>query len=352
MIRKAIAEVLEGRSLSLVSSSELMEEIMDGGATSCQIASVVTALRIKGETVDEITGMASIMLERSIPVRGNHPLLDTCGMGGDKSGSINISTVAFLIAAGAGLRVAKHGNRAMSSSCGSADVLEALGVKIDQGQAEAEESIKKTGMCFMLATTFHPAMSRASAVRREIGVRTVFNILGPLTNPARPDFQVIGVPSLSLGEKTARVLYGMGSKHALVVHGNDNAMDEISLCGRSIVWEVSQEGGISSYELSPADFGFREEPPERVRGGTPEVNAAIIRGILRGERGAHRNIAVMNAGAALFVGGKAGDMVSGARVAEEVIDSGSAMEKLEELIDISNFRYRKSGQVEHFKENR
>jgi len=195
-------------------------------------------------------------------------------------------------------------------------------------------------MCFMLATIFHPAMSRASVVRREIGIRTVFNILGPLTNPARPDFQVIGVPSLILGEKTARVLHRMGSKHALVVHGKGNAMDEISLCGRSIIWDVSQESGISSYELSPADFGFREEPPERVKGGTPEENAAIIRSILRGKRGANRNISVMNAGAALFVGGKAGDPVSGARIAEEVIDSGRAMEKLEELIDISNYRYR------------
>lgn len=343
MIRKAIVEVSEGRSLSMESSSGVMEEIMDDRATSSQIAALVTALRIKGETVDEITGMASVMLERSIPVKADHPLLDTCGMGGDRSGSTNISTVAFLIAAGAGVRVAKHGNRAMSSSCGSADVLEALGVKIDQGQIEAEESLNKTGMCFMLATIFHPAMSCAAVARREIGIRTVFNILGPLTNPARPDFQVVGVPSLCLGEKTARVLHRMGSKHALVVHGVDDGLDEISLYGRSMVWEVFQKGVISSYEVSPADFGFREEPSERIKGGTPEENAAIILSILRGERGAKRNIAVMNAGAALFVDGKAGSLVSGARMAEEVIDSGRAMKKLEELIDIGNYLYRNGG---------
>lgn len=341
MIREAIAEVAEGRSLSLESSSEVMGEIMDGRATSSQIASLVTALRIKGETVDEITGMARIMLERSIPVRANHPLLDTCGMGGDKSGSINISTIAFFIAAGAGLRVAKHGNRAMSSNCGSADVLEALGVKIDQGEAEAGESIKKTGMCFMLATIFHPAMSSASAARREIGIRTVFNILGPLTNPARPDFQVVGVPALCLGGKMAQVLHRMGSKHAFVVHGMDDGLDEISLCGHSLVWEVVPQGVLSPYEVFPADFGFQEEPPERIKGGTPEENAAIIRGILRGERGANRNIAVMNASAALVAGGEAGDLVSGARIAEEIIDSGRAMEKLEELIDISAYLYRR-----------
>jgi anthranilate phosphoribosyltransferase len=278
--------------------------------------------------------LASVMRDRAIPFRVTPPVLDTCGMGGDKSGSTNISTAAALIAAGAGLKVAKHGNRAMSSSCGSADVLEALGVKIDLGAEAVAECLERIGLCFMLATIFHPAMSFEAATRREIGIRTVFNILGPLTNPARAEFQVVGVPIIGLGEKTAHVLHRLGSKHVLVVHGKDG-MDEISISSPSLVWEVTQDGVLPPYEVSPEDFDFEEVGTEGIKGGTPEDNAEIMHRILSGERGAKRNIAVMNAAAALVAGGRSTDLVAGARLAEEVIDSGKALKKLEALVNLS-----------------
>jgi len=274
------------------------------------------------------------MRDKAIPVKTTPPVIDTCGMGGDKSRSTNISTAAALIAAGAGLKVAKHGNRAMSSRCGSADVLEALGVKIDLGAEAAAECLERIGLCFMLATIFHPAMSFAAATRREISIRTVFNILGPLTNPARAEFQVIGVPTIRLGGKTAHVLHQLGSKHALVVHGRDG-MDEISINSQSLIWEVTPDGVLPPYEVSPKDFGFEEASLDEIKGGTPEDNAEIMGHILSGERGAKRNIAVMNAAAALVAGGMSTDLASGARLAEEVIDSGRALKKLEDLVDLS-----------------
>ena len=344
MIREAIEIVTVGCSLTFEQASAVMERIMDGEATPSQIAALVTALRVKEETVDEIAGLASVMRDRAIPVRTTPPVIDTCGMGGDKSGSTNISTAAALIAAGAGLKVAKHGNRAMSSRCGSADVLEALGVKIDLGAEAAAECLEKIGLCFMLATIFHPAMKFAAATRREIGIRTVFNILGPLTNPARAEFQVIGVPTIGLGEKTAHVLYRLGSKYALVVHGKDG-MDEISISSQSLIWEVTPDGVLPPYEVSPKNFGFEETSSEEIKGGTPEDNARIIHHILSGERGAKRNIAVMNAAAALVAGGMSTDLAAGARLAEEVIDSGRALEKLEALVDLSQSLERDSSNV-------
>jgi anthranilate phosphoribosyltransferase len=311
---------------------------MSGAATPAQIAAFVTALRLKGEMVTEISGLASVMRAKAIPVKVDPPLVDTCGMGGDNSGTFNISTAVALVAAGVGLRVAKHGNRAMSSRCGSADVLEALGVKIGLGAEGVAECIERVGIGFMLAPVFHPAMKFAATPRREIGIRTVFNILGPLTNPAQAEFQVIGVPSLELGEKMARVLYRLGTRHALVVHGA-GGLDEISITGKSVIWEVREGGVLPSYQVSPQEFGFQEASLAEIQGGTPQDNARILNRILNGERGPKRDVVVMNAAAALVVGGKAEELDKAARLAEEIIDGGKASEKLSELVRLSQNLY-------------
>jgi anthranilate phosphoribosyltransferase len=311
-----------------------MEEIMSGEATPAQIAAFVTALRIKGETVDEIAGLANVMRDKAIPVKVTPPVIDTCGTGGDNCSSINISTAAAFVAAGAGLKVAKHGNRAMTSKCGSADVLEALGVKIDLGAEAVAECLEKVGIGFMFAPVFHPAMKHAAGPRREIGIRTVFNILGPLTNPARAKYQVIGVPSEELGNKIAAVLHRLGTRHSLVVHSQDG-MDEISISGRSLVWEINEDKVSAPYEVSPKYFGFKEANLTQIKGGTPEENANVLRRILDGERGPQRDVVVMNAAAALLAGDRASDLKEGARLAEAAIDSGQAKEKLEGLIRLS-----------------
>lgn len=334
MIKDAIETIVNGNSLSFEEAAVVMEEIMSGETTPAQIAAFVTALRIKGETVGEICGLVSVMRAKMVPVRVSPPLVDTCGMGGDNAQTFNVSTAAALVATGAGLRVAKHGNRAMSSRSGSADVLEALGVRIDLDAEAVAECIERVGIGFMLAPVFHPAMRFASAPRREIGIRTVFNILGPLANPARAEFQVIGIPSKELGEKMASSLNRLGTKHALVVHGLDG-LDEISITGRSLIWDVKAGGVLPPYEISPGDFGFTEAGVSELRGGTPEENAEIIRRILSGQRSPKRDMVVMNAAAALVVGGKARDLITGARLAEEVIDSGQALEKLEALRELS-----------------
>ena len=335
MIKEAIETIVNGSSLSFEQAAGVMGEIMSGEATPAQIAAFVTALRLKGETVDEISGLVSVMRAKAVPVKVAPPLVYTCGIGGDGSQTFNVSTAAALVAAGAGLRVAKHGNRAMSSRCGSADVLEAIGVKIDLGAEGVAGCIKEVGIGFMLAPVFHPAMKFAITPRREIGIRTVFNILGPLTNPARAGFQVIGVPALELGEKVALVLHRLGIKRALVVHGLDG-LDEISIIGRSVTWEVTGSGVSAPYEVSPQDFGFKEAGLEEIKGGAPEDNAEILRRILSGERGPKRDMVVMNAAAALLVGGKARDLIEGARIAEEVIDRGGASEKLDALVKFTH----------------
>ena len=334
MIREAIDTLVSGSSLTFEQAAGVMEEIMSGEATPAQIAAFVTALRIKGETVEEIAGLASVMRAKAIPVVVTPPVVDTCGTGGDRSSSINISTAAAFVAAGAGLKVAKHGNRAITSHCGSADVLEALGVKIELGAEAVAKCLETVGIGFMFAPIFHPAMKHAAVPRREIGIRTVFNILGPLTNPARAEFQVIGVPSEELGGKIASVLHRLGTKHSLVVHGLDG-MDEISISGKSLVWEVSEDKISSPYEVSPQYFDFKSAHLAEVRGGTPEENADILRRVLNGERGSWRDVVVMNAAAALLAGNRASDLKEGARLAEEVIDNGQALEKLEGLVKLS-----------------
>jgi len=335
MIREAINILVSGQSLTMEQAAEVMDEIMSGEATPAQFGAFVTALRLKGETVDEIAGMALVMREKALRVNASGPLVDTCGTGGDSSNSFNISTATAFVAAGAGLKVAKHGNRSMSSQCGSADVLEALGVKIELGPEQVGECLEQAGIGFMFAPTFHPAMKYAAAPRREIGIRTVFNILGPLTNPARAQAQVIGVPDEELGEKIALALRRLDCKHALVVHGR-NGMDEISITGRSLIWEVRNDlEFVADYRVSPEDLGFERVGLDMIKGGTPQENAEILRRVLNGEMGPHRDVVLMNAAAALVAADVAESLSRGAKLAAEAIDSGKALEKMERLVEVS-----------------
>ena len=334
MIKEAISTLVAGKSLSFEEAYFVMGEMMSGEATPAQIGAFLTALRIKGETADEIAGLASVMRAKATPVKISGPAIDIVGTGGDSSGSFNISTAAAFVAAGAGLKVAKHGNRAATSLCGSADVLEALGVKIDLGPEGVAECIEKVGIGFMFAPVFHPAMKHAAPVRREIGIRTVFNILGPLTNPAGVEHMVLGVPGKELGDKIAAVLYRLGTKHSLVVHGRDG-LDEISISGKSTVWEISENLLSSPYEVSPENFGFKKASNREIKGGNPQENATAMRRILDGEKSTLRNIVVINAAAALIAGNVTADLKNAARLAEEAIDSGRAKEKLNRLIGLS-----------------
>ncbi len=335
MIREAIQALVDRRSLTEAEAASVMEEIMAGKATPAQIGAFITALRIKGETVDEIVGMAKTMRAKAIHVSVKAPVVDTCGTGGDGLRTFNISTAAAFVAAGAGLKVAKHGNRAMSSQCGSADVLEALGVKIDLNAEQVKRCLEEVGIGFMFAPLFHPAMKYAAAPRREIGIRTVFNILGPLTNPAGAEYQVIGVPDKKIAEKIALVLCRLGAKHALVVHGL-NGMDEISITGRSSVWEVKKGELFHVYFVSPEDFGLKRAPAKSITGGTSTENAEIIRLVLDGEKSPRRDVVLMNAAAVLFAGDRVQTLQQGIESAMEAIHSGQALAKLEQLVKFSN----------------
>ena len=333
MIKEAIDTLVSGNSLTMEQAAGVMNEIMDGEATPAQFGSFVTALRLKGETVHEIAGMARAMREKAIPVATSGPVVDTCGTGGDASETFNISTTAAFVVAGAELKVAKHGNRGMSSGCGSADVLDALGVKIDLGAKEVERCLEEVGIGFMFAPVFHPAMKYASTPRREIGIRTVFNILGPLTNPAGAEFQLLGVADGALTMKMAEVLGLLGCHHALVVHGEDG-LDEITLGGQTTVCEL-KEDEITRYLIDPEEFGFRRVSMAILRGGPPQESAAIIRRVLAGETGPHRDIVLLNAAAALVAGDRAENLEQGIHIAAQAIDSGKASEKLEKLIALS-----------------
>jgi anthranilate phosphoribosyltransferase len=334
MIKEAIGTLIEGKSLSYEEAYFVMGEIMGGEATPAQISAFLTALRIKGETVDEIAGLASVMRAKAMPVKINGPAIDIVGTGGDGSNSFNISTAAAFVAAGAGLKVAKHGNRAATSQCGSADILEALGVEINLSPEWVAECIDRVGIGFMFAPAFHPAMRHAAPVRKEIGIRTVFNILGPLTNPAGVEHMLLGVPGEELGDKIAGVLHRLGTKHSLVVCGEDG-LDEISINGKTMIWDISDKAPSRPYKISPRDFGFNEAGKEVMRGGTPRENAVMLRRILDGEKSALRNVVVMNAAAALAAGDVTSDFKLGAQMAGEAIDSGRAREKLEGLVNIS-----------------
>jgi len=336
MIKEAIKMLVEGHSLTIEQAEGVMEEIMRGEATPAQFGAFVTALRLKGETVDEIVGMAKIMRDKAVRVKVNGPLVDTCGTGGDAAGTFNISTATAFVAAGAGLKVAKHGNRAMSSQCGSADVIEALGVKIDLDAEGVGRCIEEVGIGFMFAPLFHPAMKYAAAPRREIGIRTVFNLIGPLTNPAGAGAQVVGVANGAMAEKIAMALEGLDCRHALVVHG-ENGLDEIAINGRTIIYEL-KDGEIESYYISPGDFGLPEADMDNIRGGTAADNATIMRNILSGNRGAQRDVVLMNAAAVLLAGDKVENLEQGFKLAEEAIDSGRAMQKMGQMIAFSQTR--------------
>jgi len=333
MIKEAIQALVSGHSLTAEEAASVMEEIMRGEATPAQIGAFVTALRLKGETVDEIVGLASVMRAKATRVMTAGPVIDIVGTGGDGLHTFNISTTAAFVVAGAGLNVAKHGNRAMSSQCGSADVLEASGVRIDLNAEQVQRCLQEVGIGFMFAPTFHPAMKYAAAPRREIGIRTVFNILGPLTNPARVGAQVMGVADGSLVEKLASVLQGLGCHHALVVHGEDG-LDEITITGKTRVCELKDDS-IKGYSITPEDFGLSRAGLDDLRGSSIEENAALLRRILAGAPGAQRDVVLMNAAAGLLAGDRVETLQQGVDLAREVIDSGHALAKLEQLIGFS-----------------
>jgi anthranilate phosphoribosyltransferase len=334
MIKEAISNLVEGKDLTYEEAYFVMGEIMGGEATPAQVGAFLTALRLKVETVDEIAGLAAVMRAKAMRVQVAGPLIDIVGTGGDGCGSFNISTAAAFIAAGAGLKVAKHGNRAMSSKCGSADILEALGIKIDLDAYGVAECIEKAGMGFMFAQVFHPAMKYVAPVRKEIGIRTVFNILGPLTNPAGAEHMLLGVPSEELGKKIAAVLHRLGTKHALVVCGKEG-LDEISISGKSIIWEITKDKVSPPREVSPESFGKKKAKMAEIEGGTPQENAATLLCVLDGEKGVPRDIVVINAAAALIAGDITTDLKQAVKIAEETIDSGKAKDVKEKLVVLS-----------------
>jgi anthranilate phosphoribosyltransferase len=329
VIKEAINLLVQGINLSEDEMLGAMKDIMQGQATDAQIASFLTALRIKGETVEEITGAVKVMREKVIKIKAPEYTVDTCGTGGDMAHTFNISTASAIIAAACGVPVAKHGNRSVSSRSGSADVLEALGVKIDLKPENVEKCLETTGFGFMFAPLFHPAMKYAAGPRKEMGIRTIFNILGPLTNPAGVQRQVLGVFSDALTEPLAKVLANLGSKHAFIVHGEDG-LDEISNTNKTKISEL-KDGRIDTYFITPEDLGFERAKKDDLLGGTAEENAQIIIEILSGKKGPKRDIAVMNTAAALITGDRAKSFSDAIEKASEAIDSGKALKKLEEI---------------------
>jgi len=334
MIKEAISKVMRLENLTEEEAYAAMEDIMSGAATPAQIGGYLTALKMKGETPDEICGSAQAMRAKaeSISIKAQY-CIDTCGTGGDGAESFNISTAAAFVAAAGGVVVAKHGNRSVSSRSGSADVLEALGVNINLSPAEVGRCIDGVGIGFLFAQRFHSSMKHAAGPRRELGVRTIFNLLGPITNPAAANGQLLGIYDGALTEKIAGVLGKLGAERALVLHGD--GMDEISLSGETKISEW-RDGAVRTYTVNAGLFGLPAAPRESVKGGSSAENAEIIRAVFCGKRGAQRDIVVLNAGAALYVGKKTDSIEDGVRIAEELIDSGRAQKKLEELIAATN----------------
>ncbi|MFH1353219.1 MAG: anthranilate phosphoribosyltransferase [bacterium] len=332
MIQEAIVKLCNGMDLSPEEMKTVFREIMDGDATPSQMGSFLTALRLKGETIEEITAAAEIMREKMVKINvrsGEETILDTCGTGGSGTNTFNISTASAFTVAGAGVKVAKHGNRSASSHCGSADVLEELGVDIMMPPDKVAECVKKTGIGFLFARLFHPAMKNVAATRKEMGVRTIFNILGPLSSPAGADAHVLGVYDASLVEVMANVLNNLKVKRAFVVHGMDN-LDELTVTGPTLVAEV-KAGKVSAYSISPGDFGLKVYPPSELAGGDAKKNSSLVLCVLKGEKGAKRDIVLLNSAAALVCAGKAEGIKDGIKLAEKSIDSGAALEKLEKL---------------------
>jgi anthranilate phosphoribosyltransferase len=334
VIREALHKLLNKEDLSFEMTEAVMDEIMSGAATNAQIASFITALRMKGETIEEITACAAVMRKHGVRLKYDGDLLDIVGTGGDQAYTFNISTVSSFVISAAGVPVAKHGNRSVSSKCGSADVLEALGVRIDIPVSRSEQILREIGLCFMFATRYHSSMKHASPVRKELGARTIFNILGPLSNPANANHQLLGVYDENLVEPLASVLSKLGLKKAMVVHGLDG-LDEISLTTSSIVCEVN-EGKLNSFFFDPRQFGFEYCKPEDLTGGGPEENADIARRILSGEKGPRRDTVLLNSAVCLYMFFNDVTLRECVRIAAEVIDSGRAMEQLSRFIELSN----------------
>ena len=332
-IREAINIVVSGNDLLMDDAASVMRQIMSGEATQAQLGSLLTALRLKGETNEEIAGMATIMREFSLRVNVDGMAVDSVGTGGDGLNTFNISTAAAFVAAGAGLKVAKHGNRAASGACGSADVLEELGVKIELSPEGVERCIRESGIGFMFAQAFHPSMRHAGPVRREIGIRTVFNILGPLTNPAGAQSMLVGVAFPALGEKMASVLNLLDTHHSIVVYG-DGGLDEMTLAGNTAVWEVAG-GKVSNWTLSVADTGLPITPIEAVRGGDKAANAATMRALLSGEGGPVRDYVLLNGAGVLLAGDLVTNIRDGVQLAAQTIDSGAAKVCMESMIEAS-----------------
>jgi len=333
MIRESIDTVVSGRSLTMEEASSVMREIMEGEATPAQLGAFLTALALKGETTQEIAGMARVMRDMALRVEVDGELVDTVGTGGDGKNTFNISTATAFVAAGAGLKVAKHGNRAASGSCGSADVLEALGVQIELSPVAVAQCINEVGVGFMFAPAFHPAMRHAGPVRREIGIRTVFNILGPLTNPAGAQTQLLGVAFPELGGIMAEVMGLLGSHHAMIVHGA-GGLDEISLSGDTSVWEV-RRGQVEEWTIRVEDTGLPETPIEAIRGGSKEENAATMLRLFQGEQGAVRDMVLLNSAGVLMVGDKAETIRQGVEMSAGIIDSGAALAKLDQMAEVT-----------------
>ena len=337
MIKEAIVKIVNKEDLTYNEAYAVMNEIMNGETTPTQNAAFLASLSTKSakaETTDEIAGCAAAMRDHATKVETNMDVFEIVGTGGDNAHTFNISTTSALVAAAGGMKVAKHGNRAASSSSGTADCLEALGVNINQSPERCAELLGEAGMCFFFAQKFHTSMKYVGAIRRELGFRTVFNILGPLTNPASPSMQLLGVYDAYLVEPLAQVLVSLGVKRGMVVYGTDK-LDEISLSAPTKVCEI-KDGWFKTYYIKPEDFGFERCTKDDLKGGTPEENAQITRDILSGMQGHKRNAVLLNAGAALYIGGKAESMSDGIKLAAEIIDSGKALETLEKVIEVSN----------------
>jgi anthranilate phosphoribosyltransferase len=340
-IREALAKVVENTDLTEQEAAAAIQDIVDGAATPAQIGAFAVALRMKGETVDEMAGLARVMRDAASRVDVEDAVLDTAGTGGDNAGTINISTTAALVAAAAGAKVAKHHNRAISSQSGSADLLEALGIVCDLPPAAAAASIRETGIGFLFAPGYHPAMATAGGARREIGVRTVFNVLGPLTNPARAEHQIVGVATSALAPKMAEVLRRLGSTHALVVHGDDG-LDEVTLTTTTTIHEV-RNGKVDQWTVDPTKLGYRTVAKDALIGGNATMNAEIVRKIFAGEPGPHRDIVELNAAAALLAADRVASLDEGVALARQTIDNGAAARKLEQVIDVTQRLKRELG---------
>lgn len=335
MIKEAISKVIQAQNLTQDEMVTVMNEIMSGQATPAQIASFITALRIKGETVDEITGGAIVMREKVTKINVEGDVVDTCGTGGDGLHTFNISTISAFVVAGCDIKVAKHGNKSVSSKCGSADLLMSFGVNIEILPAEIEKCIKEVGIGFLFAPKLHLAMKYAIGPRSEIGIRTIFNILGPLTNPAGAKRQLLGVYDESLTETLAHVLKNLGSKRVFIVHGEEG-LDEISICGRTKISELKENGDISTYWITPEDFGLKRASLDEIKGGDVDKNLDMALEVLKGKDGARREAILLNSAFGIMAGGKADTVEQGIELAAKSIDSGAALEKLERLKKITS----------------